>query len=330
MASAAKICKLDQDNNDESQVNPGKLNSILNEKDFKDLSKFRLDKILNNNSSRKVVSLKGNFEGSSGDAVVILEKTTFSEDTLRSESDYFNEKSYLQKVFHNDIYGNYHFFPKIELNAVKATVIHPATQKHIDKYSVHNLHIVNETPKLYEDIVLPHLIKDQFDLQWVYNILDHTSESDRIVYEDLDPDSGFILLPDLKWNGEIESLYLLALCNKKDIKSLRDLKKHHLPLLKNILKKGVEVISSKYGLNSSQLRIYVHYQPSFYHFHVHFTYIRYDAPGILAERAHILSNIISNIELLPNYYQEVTIPFVIRENDGLFKALEEGKILNKL
>lgn len=31
----------------------------------------------------------------------------------------------------------------------------------------------------------------------------------------------------------------------------------------------------------SQLRIYVHYQPSFYHFHVHFTYLMHTPPGKL-------------------------------------------------
>lgn len=35
-------------------------------------------------------------------------------------------------------------------------------------------------------------------LDWVYNILDHEKEADRIVYEDTDPDSGFVLLPDFK------------------------------------------------------------------------------------------------------------------------------------
>lgn len=34
-----------------------------------------------------------------------------------------------------------------------------------------------------------------------------------------------------------------------------------------------------YGVQQSQLRIYVHYQPSFYHFHVHFTYLLHIPPG---------------------------------------------------
>lgn len=78
-----------------------------------------------------------------------------------------------------------------------------------------------------------------FLLQWVYNILDHKSEIERIIYEDNHAENGFVLLPDLKWDGkQIETLYLLAICNVHGIKSIRDLKATHLPLLKNILNEG--------------------------------------------------------------------------------------------
>lgn len=167
--------------------------------------------------------------------------------------------------------------------------------------------------------------------QWVYNILDHKSESERIVFEDPDPEIGFVLLPDLKWNGTtLDTLYLLAITHKRGIKSLRDLNESHLPLLLNIKEKGAKAIESKYGLPSSQLRVYLHYQPSFYHLHVHFTYLRHEAPGITTERAHLLSNVISNIELLPDYYQKITLPYVIQENNALFKKLEENGVLKKL
>ncbi|RZB40637.1 m7GpppX diphosphatase [Asbolus verrucosus] len=286
-----------------------------------DLSTFKLEKILHNNTNRKTVCLKGKFDSKNGDALVLLEKTAFAEENLTENSEYFTKNSLLEKVFHNDIYGNYNYFPQINLNSVKATIIHPATEKHFLKYSAQDCHIVDETPGLYKDIILPHVTSEQFNLNWLYNILDHQSESDRIVFEDPDPETGFILLPDLKWNGEVDTLYLLAIARKRDIKSLRDLTDKHLPLLKNIKKKGIESIKSKYGLDGSQLRIYLHYQPSFYHLHVHFTYLKHEAPGILAERAHLLSNVISNIELLPDYYQKVTLPIKIVLNADNFQII---------
>ncbi|XP_018564709.1 m7GpppX diphosphatase [Anoplophora glabripennis] len=303
-------------------------NSIHNT--IKDLSDFKLKNILQNNSNRKSVYLSGTFDSKEGDAIVILEKTAFAEENLNNDSDYFTDKSHLEKIFQNDIYGDYKYFTRSKLNTIKTTIIHPATEKHIFKYSIQKCHIVDETPQIYNDIVLPYLTDEQFSLQWVYNILEHKSESERIVFEDVDPVNGFIMVPDLKWSGEIDTLYLLAISNRRNIKSLRDLTQEHLPLLKNIREKGIEVIKNKYGLEGTQLRIYLHYQPSFYHLHVHFCYLKHEAPGILAERAHLLSNVISNIELLPDYYQKVTLPFVVRENDKLFLALEQKGISKKL
>lgn len=79
----------------------------------------------------------------------------------------------------------------------------------------------------------------KFLLQWVYNILERKAEVERIVFEDEDPLTGFVLLPDIKWDQkQLENLYLVAICHTHGIKSLRDLDRSHLPLLKNILTKG--------------------------------------------------------------------------------------------
>ncbi|CAG9824392.1 unnamed protein product [Phaedon cochleariae] len=293
-----------------------------------DLSHFKVTKVLQNNTNRKVVCLQGTFESKEGDAVVILEKTAFAEENLNN-TDCFTVENTLEKVFQNDIYGDYKYFPGLELSTIKTTIIHPATEKHIVKFSTQRFYMVNETPTIYSNIVLPALCEEESNLQWVYNILEHKSETERIVYEDPDPETGFILVPDLKWSGEVDTLYLLAIVNKHHIKSLRDLTQEHLPLLQNIRDKGIEAIKTKYSLDASQLRIYLHYQPSFYHLHIHFCCLKHEAPGILAEKAHLLSNVISNIELLSDYYQKVTIPFAVRENDKLFKKLECEGILNK-
>ncbi|KAF5279437.1 hypothetical protein FQA39_LY05547 [Lamprigera yunnana] len=291
------------------------------------LSDFKLAKILHNNTNRKLVCLQGTFGDSEDIALITLEKTAFAEDTFHKDNEYFGEKSSLKQVFLNDIYGNYEFFPKLDLNSIKATIIHPATEKHVEKYSIQKLYLIDETSEIYEEITLPHIKEEQFDLQWVYNILDHKSEEDRIIFEDKDDDLGFILLPDLKWDGKLESLYLLAIVRTHGIKSLRELTSDHLPLLKNIMEEGKKAIFDKYGLDASQLRIYLHYQPSFYHLHVHFTYLRYDAPGITAERSHLLSNVISNIEIVSNYYQKVTLPFIVKESDTLFRKFETKGIV---
>lgn len=76
--------------------------------------------------------------------------------------------------------------------------------------------------------------------------------------------------------------------------------------------------------------MYLHYQPSFYHLHVHFTYLKHEAPGILAERAHLLTTVINNLEIASDYYKKATIPFILRENDGMFLQFERQGLLTKL
>lgn len=77
-------------------------------------------------------------------------------------------------------------------------------------------------------------------LQWVYNILNKDEEADKIIFEDTCPNSGFILLPDMKWDGkDMNALYLQAIVHRRNIRSIRDLDQRHLPLLKNILEKGL-------------------------------------------------------------------------------------------
>lgn len=96
-------------------------------------------------------------------------------------------------------------------------------------------------------------------IQWVYNCLEYKREKEMIKYDTAtendknDENNGFLLLPDLKWSGKINELYLLAIVKKRNIKSLRDLTAEHLPLLKNILSKG----SVRIYLNK-QFSIYLH------------------------------------------------------------------------
>lgn len=161
----------------------------------------------------------------------------------------------------------------------------------------------------------------------MYNILEHKQEADRIVFEDECRTNGFVILPDLKWDGKtLETLYLIAIVHRHSLKSLRDLNETHLLLLKNIRDKGISVIREKYGVERSQLRIYLHYQPSFYHLHVHFTYLKYEAPGIRCERSHLLDTVIDNIELMPDYYQRATLSFVLNDTHSLYKIYKSQEL----
>ncbi|KAJ1899801.1 hypothetical protein LPJ66_001887 [Kickxella alabastrina] len=114
-------------------------------------------------------------------------------------------------------------------------------------------------------------------------------------------------------------MYLVAIVHRRDIKSLRDLTASHLPLLKNIRDNSI-VAAQAYGVSAEQLRLYIHYQPSYYHFHVHITNVNFEGKGMLAGRAHLLDTVVDNIECIaPDYYQRASIPFTLGSGDGLWK-----------
>ncbi|KAH8318639.1 hypothetical protein KR074_000123 [Drosophila pseudoananassae] len=307
-----------------------------------DLSKFRLKRILSNNSVRKSISLLGTFPDLSetDDAIVVFEKNAYREsdvatDPAAEESpkkpSYFSSDLKVATEFVNNIYGSFQVVPSRDLCGVKSTVIYPATDKHIEKYSICQKYLIRETPALYEKITLPYLKESQFSLEWVYNILEHKQEKERIVFEDTDAETGFILLPDLKWDGRnVENLYLLGIIRKHDIKSLRDLNGSHLNMLRNLRESSKKAILERYGVNPNQLRMYFHYQPSFYHLHVHINPVRNDAPGIWCEKSHMLDTVINNLELLPDYYQRATLPFVLYEGNKLLDLYEEELSVRKV
>ncbi|XP_041378145.1 m7GpppX diphosphatase-like [Gigantopelta aegis] len=285
-------------------------------------SGFSVDKILREDTRHKVITLQGKFEGSEDKAVLLLEKRPFDRDSVNK---LLSTVTRTKQTLKNDIYSTFDTVPDPAFAGFKTTMIYPATEKHIMKYSDQEVWVVRETPELYNSVTLPSIEASNFSIQWVYNILEKKTEADRIVFEDSDPENGFLLLPDMKWDRkDLDSLYLVAIANRRRMKSLRDLDESSLPLLRNILKKGKLAIKDKYGIPESKLRIYVHYQPSYYHFHVHFTHVKLDPPGSGVLHAHLLDDIIDNIEHDGQCYKKKTMCFTVRENDDLKKHYAEA------
>ncbi|XP_029812845.1 m7GpppX diphosphatase [Suricata suricatta] len=291
-------------------------------------SSFRVKKVLRESARDKIIFLHGKVNEASGDgdgedAIVILEKTPFQ---VEQVAQLLMGSPELQLQFCNDIYRTYHLFPPRQLSDVKTTVVYPATEKHLEKYLRQDLHLVRETGANYKNVTLPHLESQSLSIQWVYNILEKKAEADRIVFENPDPSDGFILIPDLKWNQQqLDDLYLIAICHRRDIRSLRDLTPDHLPLLRNILQEGQETILQRYQVKGDRLRVYLHYPPSYYHLHVHFTALGFEAPGAAVERAHLLAEVIENLEYDPQHYQRRTLTLALRADDPLLRLLQEAQ-----
>ena len=65
-----------------------------------------------------------------------------------------------------------------------------------------------------------------------------------------------------------------------------------------------EVTVNKYGIKPDQLRVFLHYQPSYYHFHLHIVNVQHPGlgDGIAIGKAILLDDVIDNLKLDGQYY----------------------------
>jgi m7GpppX diphosphatase len=61
----------------------------------------------------------------------------------------------------------------------------------------------------------------------------------------------------------MSALYLLVLTQTRTIRSLRDLRPSHLPLLRKIRHDSEKAVMDKYGIDEGELRFFIHYQPTY-------------------------------------------------------------------
>ncbi|OMH79332.1 m7GpppX diphosphatase [Zancudomyces culisetae] len=314
-----------------------------NQSIIKKLHSFVPTQIINEDVSTKRIVFLGHLEGVEGDkgqALLIAERIHFKFDISRLNKKII-QSTHFENIQENDIYGwaeGCLFRTDIEDSdgitksyepQTKFMMIHPATQKHIDKYMGDTKKYLEETPELYKLVTKKYIESEDLSrTSWVYNILEGKAEVDRVVYKDTDPNEGFVLLPDSKWDGiTLKTLYLVALVNDRSIKSLRDLTSKHVGLLKNIRHKSMETIKCRYpGITESDIMMFVHYLPSYYHFHVHIINVNFDAGSVSANvgRAHLIDSIINNIQnISPSYYQNTSL--YISVNNKMYNMFQHSE-----
>ena len=120
-----------------------------------------------------------------------------------------------------------------------------------------------------------------------------------------------------KGHEAIRDLYCLAICHRRDIRSLRDLTALAAPAQHP---RCGRILCAMCAAQPHELRVFVHYQPQFYHFHVHFTRLHSDL-GRQVERAHLLQDIIDTLEADGNAYaKKLTLYYQLKANDKLRRS----------
>jgi m7GpppX diphosphatase len=222
-----------------------------------------------------------------------------------------------------------------EFADLKINLIYPCTESHVKKYSKQGVRMVIETPEIYAEKVKSYMLekREQGRLYWVWNIIEGKTEVEDVIYrtpQGRDGDEGFLLLPDLNWDRKtMESLHLLGLVERRDIWSLRDLKKKHIPWLRHMREKFIEATTRTYPeLEEDQLKLYVHYQPTYYHFHIHIVHVALEAGATQATGKAIgLESIVAQLETMEGDAQagmdQVDLHYTVGEASEIWTEIFE-------
>jgi m7GpppX diphosphatase len=159
--------------------------------------------------------------------------------------------------------------------------------------------------------------------QWIYDIIDDKAESEKVIYSN----DYFKLIPTYVWDGiDIFKLHLLAIINDKSVSCIRDLNHTHIPILKNIQYNTLRIIKKKYKLNPYHIKMYIHYSPSAYLFHIHFVNIYNTHCNSSCEYSYELNSVIFNLTLNSDYYKIIDLNKKIE----CFKTIDDTQYNNNV
>ncbi|KAJ5880446.1 uncharacterized protein N7473_011499 [Penicillium subrubescens] len=273
------------------------------------IAKFRISRLLKQDQNGRRIAVLGTIDDQQG--VLTAERAAFATESLEVIQAFHAAITRVKNLGDNDIYRWYLASSNGSTQStdsqqdLKLNLIWPCTAKHIKKYSDQQLRMVTETPEIYQQHVRPFMQakREEGHLNWVFNILEGRTEQEDVIMRDAGhgPEDAFLMLPDLNWDRKtLNSLHLLALVHRRDIWSLRDLQKKHIPWLEYLRRRVLEATVKMYPeLEEDQLKLYVHYQPTYYHFHIHVVNVMLEAGATQATgKAFGLENIISQLETM--------------------------------
>lgn len=81
--------------------------------DLCNLNNFAFKRVLSDRQETKSVFIEGNFNDKSASAILLLEKEPFEEKNLIT---LFKEDNEQEKLFQNDIYSSFRYYPKSTFN----------------------------------------------------------------------------------------------------------------------------------------------------------------------------------------------------------------------
>jgi hypothetical protein len=116
-------------------------------------------------------------------------------------------------------------------------------------------------------------------------------------------------------------LHWLAVATDTTLRTLRDLRGHHVPMLISLYTQTCQKIHEETGISHDQIMAYVHYPPSVYQLHIHFKHPI--GPHISHDsfRIHPLTTVINNLKIDSDYYAKSILQLPVYSHTDLYAAL---------
>ena len=213
-------------------------------------------------------------------------------------------------VLENDKFRKYALeFPLLGASTkYTVDVISPATDRDVAKYQRQRFVMKTETYATFVAQTARYIASiPEREYAWIFNILDGVAERENILLETPE----YVGVLDYKWDKQNpREVYGLILVRDHALHSLRALTGAHLPMLRDMGARMLPVLAERFGLAPEEVVTFVHYIPSFWHFHVHFCSIYspfFQGANVTIGRAIPLDSIIQSLETDPAYYQKVAL-----------------------
>ena len=180
--------------------------------------------------------------------------------------------------------------------------------------------------------------------QWIFSVIAGEQERDQVVLRT----DEFVLLPDTErvnryWRAPSSTgkssqqlqcnhrpplrmtLNWLAIVHDTRIRSLRDLRGEHLPMLRRLLSLSLQAVEEHTGIPAAQVMAYVHYPPSVYQLHVHFSFPYGQYCHRDTYRMHSIETVVNNLEIDPEYYAKATLHLAMYRQSPHYTALQNPR-----
>jgi hypothetical protein len=214
--------------------------------------------------------------------------------------------------------------------------------------------LVLETPEMHASEAMQSYISREVARpckQWIHEVLLSQREADRVLLRTPD----FVLLPDVetfhrrrpptdalvvwgekrhqpafiterRWRPKkppSPSFHWLAVATDTGLRTLRDLRGAHVPMLTRLYQQACQRIKADAGVDPEQVMAYIHYPPSVYQLHVHFKYPVAHTASHDTFRIHPLASVINNLRIDSDYYKKSLLHLPVYLNTELYSALAE-------